>query len=459
MTTRIESDSMGRVPVDAGRYWGAQTQRSLNNFKIGTQVMPLSLIKALALVKKTAATVNTALKLLDPNLCQVIHAACDEIIKGEHNDQFPLVIWQTGSGTQTNMNLNEVIANRANEMLGGQLGTKTPIHPNDHVNMSQSSNDTFPTAMHLATVLEVHHQLFPALEKLAAVLKVKENEFASVVKVGRTHCQDAVPITMGQVFSGYGSQINQSLNRIRVALDELLDLAQGGTAVGTGLNAPTGFAQHFATELATVTGHAFRSAPNKFSALASHDPLVHFSGTLNTLAVALMKIANDIRMLGSGPRCGLGELILPTNEPGSSIMPGKVNPTQCEAMTMICAQVMGNHHTITIAGMGGQFELNVFKPVIIYNILQTINLLSDGCNSFVDHCLANIQVNQQNINAMLDRALMVVTSLAPHIGYDQCALIVHKAYQENISVRQAALDLKALTSTQYDAWVQPAKMV
>ena len=459
MDVRLESDSMGTIHVSSEVYWGAQTQRSLEHFKIGTEKMPFRLIEALAWQKKTAAMVNHDLSLLDSNISQVIVKVCDEILAGKHQNHFPLAIWQTGSGTQTNMNMNEVISNRAIELLGGQIGSKVPVHPNDHVNKSQSSNDSFPTAMHIATVMDVHQILLPSLNNLYNCLLEKQHEFAKVIKVGRTHFQDAVPITMGQVFSGYCEQVLQNRNRIILALGELYQLAQGATAVGTGLNAHPKFAQQFAKKLAALIELPFVSAKNKFVSLSCHDPLVNFSGCLNTLAVSLMKIANDIRMLGSGPRCGLGELILPENEPGSSIMPGKVNPTQCEAMTMVCAQVMGNHHSISIAGATGHFELNVFKPVIIYNILQSINLLADTCQSFVDYCLKNVAVNYDHIRHMLEQSLMLVTALNPYIGYDNAAKIAKEAHHNNLSLKQAGIKLNILTEEQYDLWIQPKKMV
>lgn len=457
--TRTETDSFGPIDIEASRYWGAQTQRSLQNFKIGSERMPLPLIHAFGLQKRAAATVNVALGKLDDMRGTAIMKAATEVMEGQWDDHFPLVVWQTGSGTQTNMNANEVIANRAIELLDGIIGSKTPVHPNDHVNCSQSSNDSFPTVMHIAAVLEIHQKLLPSLEKLYLSFKNKSNQFKDIIKIGRTHLQDATPLTLGQEFSGYTTQIHKSRERIERTLPALYELAQGGTAVGTGLNCPSLFAKKFAEEVATLTKLPFVSAPNKFEALASHDALVEMSGALNTLAVALMKIANDIRFLASGPRCGLGELSLPENEPGSSIMPGKVNPTQCEALTMVCAQVMGNHTTVTVAGANGHFELNVFKPVIIYNVLQSIRLLSDACQSFVDHCVDGIQANESRIHKLLHDSLMLVTALNPHIGYDKAAQIAKKAHHENMTLKEAALRLGYLTADEFETWVQPASMI
>lgn len=457
--TRTETDSFGPIEVEASRYWGAQTQRSLQNFKIGTERMPLPIIHAFGLQKRAAATVNMRLGRLDKGIGEAITNAATEVINGQWDDHFPLVVWQTGSGTQTNMNANEVIANRAIELLGGVIGSKTPVHPNDHVNCSQSSNDSFPTVMHIAAVLEIHHKLLPSLEKLHKALQTKSTQFKDIIKIGRTHLQDATPLTLGQEFSGYTTQVHKSIERIKRALPDLYELAQGGTAVGTGLNCPPTFPEKFAEEVAALTGFPFVTAANKFEALASHDVLVEMSGALNTLAVALMKIANDIRFLASGPRCGLGELSLPENEPGSSIMPGKINPTQCEALTMVCAQVMGNHTTITIAGSNGHFELNVFKPVIIHNLLQTIQLLSDACQSFVDHCVDGIQANENHIHKLLQESLMLVTALNPHIGYDKAAQIAKKAHHEGTSLKEAALTLGYLTAEQFESWVQPTSMI
>ncbi len=457
-TIRIETDSMGAVEVPADRYWGAQTQRSIEMFKIGTERMPEPLIRAFGYQKKAAALANLALNALDAEIARAIVAVCDEIIDGALADHFPLVVWQTGSGTQTNMNLNEVIANRAIEMLGSVLGSKDPVHPNDHVNRSQSSNDSFPTAMHIAAALEIRDRLFPALTRLHAALESKTAAFAKIVKIGRTHLQDATPLTLGQEFSGYAAQIAKGLERIRTALPNLYQLAQGGTAVGTGLNAPRGFDAAFSHEIASLTGLRFVPAKNKFEALAAHDTLVELSGVLNTLAASLMKIGNDIRLLGSGPRCGLGELQLPENEPGSSIMPGKVNPTQCEALTQVCAQVMGNHVTITVAGATGHFELNVFKPVIAQNILQSIRLIADACDSFSVHCIAGIEADEARLDTFVRDSLMLVTALNPHIGYDAVARIAKKAYADGGTLKQAALDLGLATEEQFDAWVDPNAM-
>ena len=456
--TRIERDSLGEVPVPADRYWGAQTQRSKELFAIGTERMPDALIHAFGLQKKAAALANMELGDLDASLGQAIVAACDDVIEGRLADHFPLVVWQTGSGTQSNMNLNEVIANRANEALGGTLGSKDPVHPNDHVNKSQSSNDSFPTAMHVAAALEVRERLHPGLRRLHKALDGKAKAFADIVKIGRTHLQDATPLTLGDEFSGYAAQIEFGLDRIEAALPRLRLLAQGGTAVGSGLNAKRGFDKVFARHISDLTGIAFSPAPNKYEALAAHDALVEVSGALNTLAVSLMKIANDIRLLGSGPRSGLGELLLPENEPGSSIMPGKVNPTQCEAMTQVCAQVMGNHVAVTVAGSNGHLELNVFKPVIIYNLLQSIRLIGDASDGFAAHCVEGIEANRERIDDSLRNSLMLVTALNPHIGYDNAAKIARKAHAEGTSLRDAALALGLVTAEQFDAWVDPAKM-
>jgi len=457
--TRQENDSFGLIEVESNRYWGAQTQRSLENFKIGQEKMPKALIYALGILKKTAAITNMELGILNSQLGEAISKAADEVIAGKLNDHFPLVVWQTGSGTQTNMNINEVLSNRAIEILGGEIGSKKPVHPNDHVNLGQSSNDTFPTAMHIATVNEVFNDLIPAIKYLRNALNKKANEFKSVIKIGRTHLQDATPLTLGQEFSGYVTQLDFALVRIKNCLKHLYYIAQGGTAVGTGLNSKKDFAVKFAHNLAKITGKPFVSAPNKFEALASNDAMVEISGALNVTAVSLMKIANDLRMLGSGPRCGLGELHLPENEPGSSIMPGKVNPTQCEAMTMVCAQVMGNHVTISISGSNGHFELNVFKPVIIYNILQSISLLSDACRSFTDHCVTGITANKNKIKELLNNSLMLVTALNPHIGYDNSAKIAKTAHKKGISLKEAAISLKLVTSEQFDQWVRPENMI
>jgi fumarate hydratase class II len=456
---RSESDSFGSIEVPDDKYWGAQTERSRQNFRIGVETMPLPLIRALGLQKKVSALVNMDLGTLDPKLGNAIVKAAEEVLEGKLDDHFPLVIWQTGSGTQTNMNANEVIGNRAIEILGGKMGSKNPVHPNDHVNRGQSSNDTFPTVMHIAIVLEIHRLLLPALEGLYKALRDKEIAFKDVIKIGRTHLQDAIPMTLGQEFSGYATQIKMGIQRVKNTLPHLYELAQGGTAVGTGLNANPKFAKAFASKISELTHLPFVSAENKFEALASEDTLVEVSGALNVLAVSFMKIANDIRMLGSGPRCGLGELILPENEPGSSIMPGKVNPTQSEALTMVAAQVMGNHVTVSIAGSNGQLELNVFKPVMIYNVIQSIRLLSDGARSFTENCVMGIKPNLARIQESLENSLMLVTALNPHIGYDKAAEIAKKAHKENKSLLDAALELKYLTKEQYKEWVKPEAMV
>jgi fumarate hydratase class II len=456
---RIESDSMGKVEVPADRYWGAQTQRSLQNFKIGGERMPPALVRALGIQKRASAQANVALGALNADLGAAIVTAATEVIEGRMADEFPLVVWQTGSGTQTNMNANEVISNRAIEILGGEMGSKKPIHPNDHVNMGQSSNDSFPTAMHIAAVEEIEHRLIPALCLLHDALAAKSAEFGHIVKIGRTHLQDATPLTLGQEFSGYAKQVEYGIARVKGAIPRLLQLAQGGTAVGTGLNAKIGFAEKFAEEVAAITGLPFVTAENKFEALAAHDALVEASGALNTLAVSFMKIANDIRLLGSGPRCGIGEIHLPENEPGSSIMPGKVNPTQSEAMTMVAAQVMGNHVTVTIAGATGHFELNVFKPVIIFNVLQSIRLLADAADSFTRNCVVGIEANEARIEKLLYESLMLVTALNPHIGYDNAAKVAKKAHAEGTTLQEAATALGLLTPEQFGAWVKPESMI
>ncbi len=457
--TRTETDSFGPLEVAADRYWGAQTQRSLGNFKIGGEKMPPALVRALGILKKAAALTNIELGVLDKKIGQAIVKAADEVASLDLLEHFPLVVWQTGSGTQTNMNTNEVISNRAIEILGGEMGSKKPVHPNDHVNMGQSSNDTFPTAMHIAAVMEIHEFLIPALKKLHAALDKKAKQFDKYVKIGRTHLQDATPLTLGQEFSGYVTQIKNGIARMEAVLPHLYELAQGGTAVGTGINSKKSFAEKFAKQVAKITGYKFVTAPNKFEALASHDAMVEASGALNVLAVSLMKIANDIRLLGSGPRCGIGEIILPENEPGSSIMPGKVNPTQCEAMTMVCTQVMGNHMTVTIAGSNGHFELNVFKPVIIYNVLQSIKLIADACNSFVDNCVSGIEADEKRIAELRDKSLMLVTALNPHIGYDNAAKIAKKAHKEGTTLKEAAIALGLLTDKQFKEWVIPENMI
>lgn len=456
---RIETDSFGEIAVPADKYWGAQTSRSLMNFKIGGETMPKPLIRALGILKRAAATVNMDIAGLDAKIGNAVVEAATEVMQGKWDEHFPLVVWQTGSGTQTNMNANEVISNRAIEMLGGVMGSKKPVHPNDHVNMGQSSNDSFPTAMHIAAVVEINNELLPALKHLHKALDAKAVEFKDIVKIGRTHLQDATPLTLGQEFSGYAHQIASHINRFEKGLCELYELAQGGTAVGTGLNAKIGFDTKFAAEVAKITGMAFVTSPNKFAALAAHDALVDVSGMLNVTAVSLMKIANDIRLLGSGPRCGIGELSLPENEPGSSIMPGKVNPTQSEAMTMVAAQVMGNHTTVSIAGSNGHFELNVFKPVIIYNVLQSIKLIADACNSFADNCVVGIEANKERITQLMNESLMLVTALNPHIGYDNAAKVAKKAHKEGSTLKAAAIDLGLLTSEQFDQWVRPEQMI
>jgi fumarate hydratase class II len=458
MDYRIESDSLGEVKVPGQSYYGAQTVRSLENFRIGGETFPTEFIRAYAQVKMAAAKANCECAALPTEIGDLIVKSCEEIITGKMDGQFPLVVWQTGSGTQTNMNLNEVIANRANELAGGKKGDKNPVHPNDHVNRSQSTNDSFPTAMHVAAVIEVKSSLLPALVQLTDSFEKKSREFAGTVKIGRTHLMDATPLTLGQEFSGYVRQLIDCRERIEQALEGILFLAAGGTAVGTGLNAPADFAEKFAAEISRITGEPFRSAPNKFAALASHDPLVNLSGALKTLAVALMKIANDIRWLGSGPRCGIGELHLPENEPGSSIMPGKVNPTQCEAVTMVCAQVIGNDTAITVAGMSGNFELNVFKPVIIYNVLQSVRLLADASESFALNCIDGLQADPEKIGKYLNESLMLVTALNPHIGYDKAAKIAKKAHAENITLKEAAVRSGILSAEEFDRLVRPEKM-
>jgi fumarate hydratase, class II len=457
--TRTERDSMGAVAVPAERYWGAQTQRSLENFRIGGERMPAPLIRALAVVKKAAALANMELGDLDRRLGEMIAAAADEVIAGGHDAEFPLVVWQTGSGTQTNMNMNEVLANRASELLGGERGSKEPVHPNDHVNMAQSSNDSFPSAMHIAAASEIHGRLLPTLRHLHAALAAKARDFADIIKIGRTHLQDATPVTLGQEFGGYARQVELGIKRIEAALEDVHALAQGGTAVGTGLNTRRQFAERFVAAVRQITGLPFTSAANKFEALAAHDALVQMSGALNTLAASLMKIANDIRWMGSGPRSGLGELQLPENEPGSSIMPGKVNPTQAEAMTMVAAQAMGNHVTITVAGSQGNFELNVYKPVIIYNLLQSVRLLADAAVSFADHCVAGIAANRDRIAELLHRSLMLVTALSPHIGYDKAADVAKKAHAEDLTLKEAALALGYVTAEEFDRWLRPEDMI
>jgi fumarate hydratase, class II len=456
---RIERDTMGEIAVPADRYWGAQTQRSLTYFAIGQDVMPREMIRALGIVKQAAATVNQSLGLLHAEIAPAIIEAAQEVARGDWDDHFPLRVWQTGSGTQTNMNANEVIANRAIALLGGVLGSQSPVHPNDHVNCAQSSNDVFPTAMHVAALEVIHHRLVPMATKLRNALDAKAKDYQDIVKIGRTHLMDAVPLTLGQEFSGYVHQLDQNLIRIQGALPHLYELALGGTAVGTGLNTHPEFAERVAAQIAELTGLPFVSASNKFAALAAHDAIVMMSGVLKTLAASLMKIANDLRWMGSGPRCGLGELVLPANEPGSSIMPGKVNPTQCEAMTMVCAQVMGNDTTITLAGSQGNFELNVFKPVMIHNLLHSIRLLSDACSSFTDHLVVGLQPNQTQIEGLLQRSLMLVTALTPKLGYDKAAAVAKKAHAEGKTLREVCIELGYLTGADFDQLVRPEQMI
>src|SRR5438309_2666003 len=458
-STRSETDSFGPIDVPADRYWGAQTERSRQNFRIGHDRMPTALVHALGIVKLAAAQTNRDLGLLDARRTTAIARAAEEVIEGKLDDHFPLVVWQTGSGTQTNMNVNEVIAARANMMLGGEPGSKSPVHPNDHVNMSQSSNDSFPSAMHIAAAEEIRHRLLPALSHLQKALEQKQREFARIVKIGRTHTQDATPLTLGQEFSGYAAQVKLGLARVRTAAKQLFPLAQGGTAVGTGLNAKPQFGKLFAKRVATITGLPFTSAPNKFEALASNDAYVFAHGALDSVAAGLFKIANDIRLLGSGPRSGLGELILPENEPGSSIMPGKVNPTQCEAMTMVCCQVFGNETTITVAGSQGHFELNVYKPVLAYCMMNSIELLSDVVRSFTVHCVVGIRANEARIRELTERSLMLVTALAPKIGYDKAAKIAKAAHVNGTTLREEAVGGGYVTAAEFDRLVRPERMV
>ncbi|WP_095202562.1 class II fumarate hydratase [Mesorhizobium carmichaelinearum] len=456
--TRTETDTFGPIEVAADRYWGAQAQRSLGNFKIGWEKQPASIVRALGIVKRAAAEANMELNRLDPAIGKAIIAAAQEVIDGKLNDHFPLVVWQTGSGTQSNMNANEVISNRAIEMLGGVMGSKKPVHPNDHVNMSQSSNDTYPTAMHIACAEQVVHHLIPALHHLHKALDAKARAFNHIIKIGRTHTQDATPLTLGQEFSGYAAQVASSIKRIELTLPGLQELAQGGTAVGTGLNAPVGFAEKVADRIAAITGIAFVTAPNKFEALAAHDSMVFSHGAINAAAAALFKVANDIRFLGSGPRSGLGELSLPENEPGSSIMPGKVNPTQCEAMTQVCVQVFGNNAALTFAGSQGHFELNVYNPLMAYNFLQSVQLLADASVSFTDNCVVGIEAREDNIKAALDRSLMLVTALAPSIGYDNAAKIAKTAHKKGTTLREEALATGLVSEADYDRLVRPEDM-
>jgi fumarate hydratase, class II len=457
--TRIETDSFGPIEVPADRYWGAQTERSLLNFRIGSERIPIPLIRALAIIKRAAAEVNRELGSLDARRAKAIVRAAQEVIEGKLDDHFPLLVWQTGSGTQTNMNVNEVIAARANELLGGKPGDSAPVHPNDHVNMSQSSNDCFPTAMHIAAATEITQRLLPALAHLLDALERKRQEFADIIKIGRTHTQDATPLTLGQEFSGYAAQVKSGHERVTQGLKQLYPLAQGGTAVGTGLNTKPRFAKLVAKRIATLTRLPFVTAPNKFEALASHDAIVFAHGALASTATGLFKIANDIRLLGSGPRSGLGELILPANEPGSSIMPGKVNPTQCEAATMVCCQVFGNNATITVAGSQGHFELNAYKPVIAFAMLQSIRLLADVAVSFTDNCIAGIHADQARIRELMQRSLMLVTALAPHIGYQRATEIAKAAHARGTTLREEAIRLGYVSETEFDRLVRPEKMI
>ena len=459
MDYRTETDSMGEIKVPADKYYGAQTARSLMNFKIGGDRFPRELIRALGILKKAAALTNKELGTLSDDKAELIVKAADEVIEGKLDEHFPLVVWQTGSGTQTNMNANEVISNRAIELAGGEMGSKKPVHPNDDVNKAQSSNDTFPTAMHIAAVEETHRRLIPMVTKMRDALRAKSEEFKDIIKTGRTHLMDATPLTLGQEFSGYTQQLTNGLERIDAALPRLYELALGGTAVGTGLNTHPEFAVKSAAKIAELTGKPFKTARNKFEALAAHDAMVEFHGVLKTIAASLMKIANDIRMLGSGPRCGIGEIILPANEPGSSIMPGKVNPTQAEAMTMVSAQVFGNDVAVNYGGATGHFELNVFKPVIIFNVLNSIRLISDACESFTDHLVVGIKPNKEKINEYLNNSLMLVTALNPHIGYDNSAKIAKKAHAEGKTLKEAAVELGLLTAEQFDEYVRPENMI
>ena len=457
--TRVESDSMGTIEVPADRYWGAQTQRSLQHFSIGDDRMPVEVVRAFGILKKACALVNLDLGKLPKDKADLIVRAAEEVIEGKLDDHFPLYVWQTGSGTQSNMNANEVISNRAIELAGAEMGSKKPIHPNDDVNMSQSSNDTFPTAMHIAAAQAVVERLLPSVRALRDALHARAEEFEDIVKIGRTHLQDAVPLTLGQEFSGYVAQLDDDLSRIEETLPGLFQLAVGGTAVGTGLNAPAGFGEAAAAKIAELTGLPFTSAPNKFAALAAHDAMVHAHSALKTLAVSLMKIANDIRWLGSGPRSGLGELDLPENEPGSSIMPGKVNPTQSEAMTMVCCQVFGNDVAVTVAGSQGNFELNVFKPVIVRNFLHSVGILADVCRTFREFCVETLHPNRERIGELVDRSLMLVTALTPKIGYDKAAEIAKKAHHEGATLKEAALELGYLTEEEFDELLRPDRMV
>ncbi|HWX88991.1 MAG TPA: class II fumarate hydratase [Rhizomicrobium sp.] len=457
--TRTETDTFGPIEVDDSRYWGAQAQRSLGNFKIGWEKQPTAIVRALGIVKRAAAETNMALGGLDKAIGETIVAAAQEVIDGKLDDHFPLAVWQTGSGTQSNMNANEVISNRAIEMLGGAMGSKKPVHPNDHVNMSQSSNDTYPTAMHIACAEEIQHRLLPALKHLHIALAAKVTAWADIIKIGRTHTQDATPLTLGQEFSGYATQISNGIARIEQSMPKLMELAQGGTAVGTGLNAPVGFDKMVAERIAKITGMHFTTAPNKFEALAAHDAMVFSHGAINTVAASLFKIANDIRLLGSGPRSGLGELALPENEPGSSIMPGKVNPTQCEALTQVCVQIFGNNTALTFADSQGHFELNVYNPVMAYNFLQSVRLMADAAVSFTDNCVVGIEPRRDNIKAGLERSLMLVTALAPKIGYDNAAKIAKTAHKNGTTLKQEAVGGGYVTAEEFDALVRPEDMI
>tara|TARA_B110000858_G_scaffold17040_1_gene17153 strand:- start:6857 stop:8251 length:1395 start_codon:yes stop_codon:yes gene_type:complete len=459
MKTRTESDSLGDIEVPSDKYYGAQTQRSYENFKIGIEKFPREFIRAYGLLKKSAATVNHSFGNLDENIFGSIHNAVDEVIEGTLDDHFPLVVWQTGSGTQTNMNFNEVISNRAIELLGGVLGTKNPVHPNDHVNMSQSTNDTFPTAINIAAVESVVHSLVPSLKELRGELNKKSKKFENIIKLGRTHLQDATPLSLGQELSGYVSALDHNLSRLDKALDHCYELAMGGTAVGTGINSVEGFGEAVAEEIAKITGLPFRSAENKFEALGGQDCIIELSGALKVLAASLFKIANDLRWLASGPRSGIGEINLPANEPGSSIMPGKVNPTQCEALTMLCTQVIGNDNTITIAGASGNFELNVYRPVLAYNILQSITLLADGCRSFSNNAIKGLEPNKERIDYNLYNSLMLVTALNPHIGYDKSAKVAKKAFEDKTTLKEAIVELGYLSGEDFDNLIKPEKMI
>jgi fumarate hydratase class II len=458
-STRTETDTFGPIEVQEDKYWGAQAQRSLGNFKIGWEKQPLPVVRALGIVKRAAAETNMVLGQLDETIGKAVVAAAQEVIEGKLDEHFPLVVWQTGSGTQSNMNANEVISNRAIEMLSGAKGSKTPVHPNDHVNMSQSSNDTYPTAMHIACAEEIHHRLLPALQQLRNALNDKAQAWRDIIKIGRTHTQDATPLTLGQEFSGYTQQVDNGIRRIESTLPDLMQLAQGGTAVGTGLNAPKGFAEMVAERVAAITKLPFTSAPNKFEALAAHDAMVMSHGAINALAAALFKIANDIRLLGSGPRSGLGELALPENEPGSSIMPGKVNPTQCEALTQVCVQIFGNNAALTFAGSQGHFELNVYNPVMAYNFLQSVRLMADAARSFTENCVQGIEPRRDNIKAGLERSLMLVTALAPKIGYDNAAKIAKTAHKNGTTLRDEAVGGGYVTDKEFDEIVRPEKMI